>query len=80
MLPALRGERPTPPTALYWEFYERGSAQAVRFGRWKAIREPMFDGPIRLYDLFNDLGEERDRPRSPWSTENGLTHQIQQRK
>ncbi len=25
---------------LYWEFHERGSAQAVRWGRWKAVRLP----------------------------------------
>ena len=25
---------------LYWEFYELGGRQAVRFDRWKAIREP----------------------------------------
>lgn len=45
---------------LYWEFYERGSAQAVRFGKWKAIRKPMFTGPIELYDLSWDLEEKQD--------------------
>jgi arylsulfatase A-like enzyme len=45
---------------MYWEFYERGSAQAVRFGKWKAIRKPMFTGPIELYDMSNDAGEKRD--------------------
>ncbi len=45
---------------LYWEFYERGSAQAVRMGRWKGLRKPMFSGPIELYDLSSDLGEEVD--------------------
>ncbi|MEM7011596.1 MAG: sulfatase-like hydrolase/transferase, partial [Verrucomicrobiota bacterium] len=45
---------------LYWEFYERGSAQAVRFGKWKAIRKPMHTGPIELYDLSHDFGEEQD--------------------
>ena len=43
---------------MYWEFYERGSAQAIRFGKWKAIRKPMFTGPIELYDMSNDLGEK----------------------
>ena len=43
---------------IYWEFYERGSAQAVRFGKWKAIRKPMFTGPIELYDMSNDPGEK----------------------
>jgi arylsulfatase A len=45
---------------LYWEFYEQGSAQAVRMGRWKAIRKPMLTGPIELYDLENDPSEQRN--------------------
>ncbi len=45
---------------LYWEFYEQGSRQAVRFDNWVAIREPMFSGPIKLYDLSGDLAEESD--------------------
>ncbi len=45
---------------LYWEFYEQGGRQAVRFGPWKAIREPMRTGALRLYDLAHDLGEAKD--------------------
>lgn len=45
---------------LYWEFYEQGSRQAVRFGNWKAIRQPMQTGTIELYDLSSDLGETND--------------------
>jgi uncharacterized sulfatase len=45
---------------LYWEFYEQGSRQAVRFGDWKAIREPMFTGDIKLYNLTDDLAEENN--------------------
>lgn len=45
---------------LYWEFYERGSAQAVRFGNWKAIRKPMLTGEIELYNLTDDLGETKN--------------------
>ena len=45
---------------LYWEFYEQGSRQAVRFGDWKAIREPMKTGTIELFDLSEDVGEEKD--------------------
>jgi arylsulfatase A-like enzyme len=48
------------PKFLYWEFYERGSKQAVRFGKWKAIRQPMFTGKIELYDLEKDIGETTD--------------------
>jgi len=43
---------------MYWEFYERGSAQAIRFGKWKAIRKPMFTGQVELYDMSNDAGEK----------------------
>lgn len=45
---------------LYWEFYEQRSAQAVRQGRWKAVRIPLFDGPIELYDLETDPIESHD--------------------
>lgn len=45
---------------LYWEFYERGGKQAVRFGDWKAVRMPMFTGEVELYDLQADLGEAND--------------------
>ncbi len=42
---------------LYWEFYEQGSRQAVRFGEWKAIREPMLTGEIQLFNVSSDIGE-----------------------
>ncbi len=45
---------------LYWEFYERGSKQAVRMGDWKAVRMPMFTGKIQLFNLAKDLGEGND--------------------
>ena len=50
---------------MYWEFYERGSAQAVRFSKWKAIRKPMFTGPIELYDMSNDASEKGLRQAPP---------------
>jgi arylsulfatase A-like enzyme len=48
---------------LYWEFHERGGKQAVRMGKWKAVRlnvhkEP--DGPLELYNLEDDLGEQNN--------------------
>ena len=60
--PTLLGspEEQKQPEYLYWEFYEKGSKQAVRFGDWKAIRKPMFDGKIELYNLADDIGEEND--------------------
>ena len=45
---------------LYWAFYERGGAQAVRMGRrWKAVLQPL-GTPMRLYDLTQDISEEKD--------------------
>jgi len=45
---------------IYFEFYEQGGRQSVRFGNWKAIREPIFTGPVQLYDLSKDPGETND--------------------
>jgi arylsulfatase A-like enzyme len=60
--PTLRGQprekRWQRNSNMYWEFYERGAAQAVRFGKWKAIRKPMFTGSIELYDMSNDADEK----------------------
>ncbi len=44
---------------LYWEFHERGSKQAARRGRYKAVRLSP-EAPLELYDLQTDLGEQRD--------------------
>lgn len=59
-LPAIMGQADDQQTHdyLYWEFYERGSAQAVRMQQWKAVRQPMMKGAIELYDLQNDMEEQ----------------------
>ncbi|MCP5110652.1 MAG: arylsulfatase, partial [bacterium] len=59
-VPTLVGEttRQQQHDSLYWEFYEGGSAQAVRLGKWKGVRKPMLTGPIELYDLSLDPGEK----------------------
>jgi arylsulfatase A-like enzyme len=61
-LPTLLGEyaKQQKHEYLYWEFYEQGGRQAVRFDNYKAIREPMFTGKVVLYDLSKDIGETRD--------------------
>lgn len=48
---------------LYWEFHEQGGKQAVRQGKWKAVKlqvfgskEPVFE----LYDLSVDIGEQNN--------------------
>ncbi|MEO8268969.1 MAG: arylsulfatase [Aureliella sp.] len=45
---------------LYWEFYEQGSRQSVRFGDWVAIRQPMFSGPVSLFNVKQDIAEQND--------------------
>ena len=64
LLPALRGQsgddkwrRKSP---LYWESYQGGTWQVVRFGKWKAIRSPIFSGEILLFDMSNDHAEKHN--------------------
>lgn len=59
MLPALLGRKQKQHDYLYWESQEGGFAQAVRMGRWKAIRKNV-DGDVEVYDLQTDIGETRD--------------------
>ena len=61
-LPSLLGDDAAQKKkeVLYWEFYEKVSSQAVRFGKWKAIRKPIHKGTVTLFDLSKDLGEEND--------------------
>jgi arylsulfatase A-like enzyme len=59
MLPLLTGGRFPNHEFLYWEFHEGGYAQAVRMGRWKAVRHGA-NGPIELYDMQTDLKETVD--------------------
>lgn len=44
---------------LYWEDFEAGFRQAVRWGRWKAVRVG-FGGTLELYDVEKDIGETRN--------------------
>lgn len=44
---------------LYWEFYENRGAQAVRQGKWKAVRSPI-TAPVELYDLSADVAESKN--------------------
>lgn len=70
ILPALKGESDRAPhDALYWRF---GEQFAIRRGDWKLVRyDRALDnpgersngrgvGPIRLYNLAEDIGESRD--------------------
>lgn len=59
MTRALRGQSQPAHEFLYWEFHERGFQQAVRMGRWKAVRLSK-DAPLEIYDLETDPREERN--------------------
>ncbi len=59
-LPTLLGKPQDEHEYLYWEFYERGGKQAVRWGKWKGIRLNVGkhpDGPLEVYHLETDLAE-----------------------
>jgi len=63
--PLLAGlpQRPHGPTApLYWETFTNFRGQAVRVGRWKALRRGLAgpDDPVALYDLEADPEERHD--------------------
>ena len=58
--PALLDSRGHPQPShkhLYWEFHERGFAQAVRVGDWKGVRLDSRQA-IELYDLKSDVAEK----------------------
>ncbi len=57
-VPELLGKPQKTHDFMYWEFHERGSTQAVRMGKWKAIRP--WGGKMRLYNLEKDLAEKHD--------------------
>jgi arylsulfatase A len=59
MARALRGQSQPTHEFFYWEFHERGFQQAVRMGKWKAVRLAK-DKPLELYDLKNDPREEHE--------------------
>ncbi len=47
---------------LFWAFYERGGARALRQKDWKIVQQP-YHTPPRLYNLKDDLGETTDLAR-----------------
>lgn len=61
-LPTLTGKgRQDEHSHLYWEFHGLGGRQAVRKGDWKAVRYNVgADGPVELYNLTEDPGENND--------------------
>lgn len=66
LLPDLLGKPAGDPDYLYWEFPAYGGQQALRQGKWKAIRQNLRRAkpgePLKteLYDLVADPGETTD--------------------
>ncbi len=65
MLPALGGDSSAQKEHehLYWELHELGGRQAVRSGKWKAVRYNVSmdrNKQVELYDLSEDPGEKND--------------------
>ena len=58
-LPTLLGRKQKGHDWLYWEFYERQGARAMRMGEWKAVAVP-FNGELELYNLRQDPKEENN--------------------
>lgn len=58
-LPALLGEEQQAHDYLYWEFPAYKGQQAIRMGKWKAIRQNIQEGnlEIELYNLETDIQE-----------------------
>ncbi len=61
-LPTLVGEEQQKHRHLYWEFPSYGGQQAVRLGKWKAIRKNIMKGNMKLelYNLEEDMQEQNN--------------------
>lgn len=60
ILPTLLGKsQDMSDRFLYWEFFETGYMQAVRWHDWKAIK-PAPGQKLELYDLSKDIGEKNN--------------------
>jgi arylsulfatase A-like enzyme len=53
-----RGKSTATQAFYYWEFHEGGFTRAIRRGNWKCIQ--LKTGQMQLFDLSQDLGEEKD--------------------
>lgn len=60
--PTLLGQKQKPREYLYREFPGYGGQQTIRVGDWKAVRQKMNSGnlKIELYNIAKDIGEKND--------------------
>ena len=74
VLPTLLGQKQaTNKRFLYWEFFEGGFQQAVRWDKWKFIRREK-DELLELYNLDDDVGEENNLA----ATQSGIITKFQE--
>ena len=74
VLPTLLGQKQaTNKRFLYWEFFEGGFQQAVRWDKWKFIRREK-DELLELYNLDDDVGEENNLA----ATQSGIVAKFQE--
>ena len=74
VLPTLLGQKQaTNKRFLYWEFFEGGFQQAVRWDKWKFIRREK-DELLELYNLDDDVGEENNLA----ATKSGIIAKFQE--
>lgn len=62
--PELFGRQQKDHEYLYWEFHEGGFSQAVRVGKWKAVRRRRRSEPVMLFDISTDISEQNDLAQS----------------
>jgi len=64
MTPVLFGAEDQPKHEfLYWEFPAYGGQQAIRYDKWKGVRQGLFkepSAPLELYDISTDIAESED--------------------
>ena len=55
---SIQGKKPVMKDRfLYWEFFELGFEQGVRYGKWKAVVRKK---KLELYNVNDDIGEKND--------------------
>jgi len=47
------GKNPPRHEFLYWEYTSAGGNQAIRAGKWKAVRKDLIKEPSRMYELYD---------------------------
>jgi arylsulfatase A len=63
ILPSMKGQKQKPHEYFYWELHESGGKQAVRMGKWKAIRlnvSTTAPSAVELYHLEKDPREKNN--------------------